>query len=691
MDSSAICDGTLTAAVCYSELFFTPSSVLHPMSTSSSSSARKQACQACRQRKKKCDGKLPSCSSCAKWESQCVYIRHSPTPKVVHTAGATSINPNSVDARAGLMHAEENVPPTSFSLAGNVSPAMADEQTSLWARDLGMNAAFHPPQMLQPSALTDELSSSHIGAASSPLNIDSPQWPVAMDMVSPSPGQTSAIAFSRPASVGKHGASLPNSISHIDPAFLVSSNPFQPLNVPDTPSTGSWSGSNDVVSPSSDQMMELVNIFFTRFHVFLPCLHQANFIESINKGHISMETCALPWAVLAVAAMSHPDITLQVHCSTWLNKAMELFDVSVSSQACPTQTLQAAVWIVFLEFVKADMTNMWVFLGKACRLAVLLGWNQVDSGRKNVSPFASPPSNLIEEEERRQAVWALYLMDRAVSCLCGWPLAIEDKQFLVNFPLEERSFQGRRILTLEQAKSEPFSLNASALLTPSSEDLTTRAPMRLIYKASVLLGRIMSHHNNLHPPPDRQRHADDFANLENLLTRFGIVAAQPSNDILQVPPQDLGRVVWLNILLQTCTILLYHPTAAAPPATSALGQNFASETPSFLRCLNAMRNTMTVIKETVNISLTALLNPFLVPNYFLCCRFLAIRWLERREAAVRNDIDIILMLFDRVAEVWGPLAAKYRTSILHDLGKSAEEAKQMRIGTGNYLGPECAT
>ena len=48
------------------------------------------------------------------------------------------------------------------------------------------------------------------------------------------------------------------------------------------------------------------------------------------------------------------------------------------------------------------------------------------------------------------------------------------------------------------------------------------------------------------------------------------------------------------------------------------------------------------------------------------------------------------MLLDRVADPWGPLAVKYRNSVLHDLGKDVDEARRMRVGTGSYLGPECA-
>lgn len=216
--------------------------------------------------------------------------------------------------------------------------------------------------------------------------------------------------------------------------------------------------------------------------------------------------------------------------------------------------------------------------------------------------------------------------------------------------------------------------------------------MRLIFKISVLLGRIIDHHNNLHPPPDQDQRAADFAYLENALARFCLAAPQPLSSTLQGFPPDLDRVIWLHFLLHICTVLLYHPTSTSSKPSDALARNASSpeDSPGFLRCLNAMRCTLRIIKEAANISVKSLLNPFLVPTYFLCSRFLAIGWLETKDKALRNDIDLILMLLDRVADPWGPLAAKYRSSVLHDLTKDVEAARRMRVGTGSYMSAGCA-
>jgi hypothetical protein len=234
-------------------------------------------------------------------------------------------------------------------------------------------------------------------------------------------------------------------------------------------------------------------------------------------------------------------------------------------------------------------------------------------------------------------------------------------------------------------------------------------PHSLILRASVLLGRIITHHNDLHSYRNPEQHAAVFSALENALTRFNLVLGNGYFSVLDVPLSTFNYDVWLNILVQQCTILLYHPTVSeADPAT---GQPSSSQTNGitsvqnstqdqsahphksalgFTRCINAMRNLTQIIKETASRSLNALLNPFLVPAYFLCCRFLTITWHESQVQSDREDIDSILILFDRVAGFWGPLAAKYRDSILHDLARCPNQAKRLRRGTGSYLSQECA-
>lgn len=240
-------------------------------------------------------------------------------------------------------------------------------------------------------------------------------------------------------------------------------------------------------------------------------------------------------------------------------------------------------------------------------------------------------------------------------------------------------------------QSETFTISLPDLLTPTTAgERYSRRPLTLILKTSVLLGRIINHHNELHPSAKHGAREPHFIDLENTLTRLYLVAPQSDNFSVTSSCFEFDFTIWLHFLLHTCTILLYHPTSKAD---GSLGQGHgrpsSEESSGFLRCVNATHSVLRMIKATANVSLQSLTNPFLMPTYFLCCRFLTIGWLETRDQALRNDIDLILLILDRVGEIHSGLARKYRTSILTDLNRSAEEARQMRVGTGSYLSHGC--
>ena len=199
-------------------------------------------------------------------------------------------------------------------------------------------------------------------------------------------------------------------------------------------------GDKIVQLPAHKQVLELFNIFFDRFHPLLPCLHERRFMDNLNHMDSSQQPSALVWAILATAAKSHTDTSIQGYYKAYLTQARIVFDEGVRSLKAPTENLQAAVWIIYQTFGTAEIPEMWVFLGKACRFASLLGFDRHDSTRAP-SPYSTPPRDLIEVEERRKTMWALFYLDKALSCLCGWALALNDSQFMVHFPIDDEIFQ----------------------------------------------------------------------------------------------------------------------------------------------------------------------------------------------------------------------------------------------------------
>ena len=218
--------------------------------------------------------------------------------------------------------------------------------------------------------------------------------------------------------------------------------------------------------------------------------------------------------------------------------------------------------------------------------------------------------------------------------------------------------------------------------------LSAKVSQNHILRASVLLGRIMTLHSHLYISRDRAEYMTEFEKLENAVSLFYFALSCNSHENREATSMEPSLTFWLNTMVQTCNVLLYHPVAFHPSLNER--NEGAGSTSGFPRCLNAARVILDVTKDTAKKSPDALVNPFLVTVYFLCCRFLSIAWYDDRNQSDRDDIDFVLLLVDVVGERWAPLAKKFRKGIMRDLGKNAEETRQMRVGTGCYLDVECA-
>ena len=198
---------------------------------------------------------------------------------------------------------------------------------------------------------------------------------------------------------------------------------------------------SDILIPSNQQIFELLEIFFSGYHLYLPCIHQKSFVDRV-KRRVSIDSDPLLLVILAVAAPAHSQYQIQALQDSWLARAKYLFDKDLNINILPTQSLQAAAWMIFCAYVSGDLTEAWFFLGKACRLAHFLGFDRVDCGRRErLISMAPQIRDAIELEERRKTIWVLFFLDRSLSCLAGFSLALDDRHFHVNFPIDDVQFQ----------------------------------------------------------------------------------------------------------------------------------------------------------------------------------------------------------------------------------------------------------
>ena len=198
--------------------------------------------------------------------------------------------------------------------------------------------------------------------------------------------------------------------------------------------------------PSHDTIVELVELFFDQIHPIIPCLYRKQILADIQPGGGLSKPQPLVFAVLALASLVHPTQAVQDRSAHWHAAAKRGFDTAVTRGNYSLNNVQASIYICMYCFVTAELSELWIFLGKGYRMSNPLGLHQIDSPRRGRFPgFLPHPKSEQDLEERRRAAWGLYVLDSFFSCSCGWPLAINDRDFCVNFPVDEDVFQSGEI------------------------------------------------------------------------------------------------------------------------------------------------------------------------------------------------------------------------------------------------------
>lgn len=86
------------------------------------------------------------------------------------------------------------------------------------------------------------------------------------------------------------------------------------------------------------------------------------------------------------------------------------------------------MWILTgsYEFRMIYFPRAWLSVGKATRLALMMGLNRLDGHGLDVKQSMLPPKDWTEREERRRTFWMAFCTDRYASIGTGWPMVIDE-------------------------------------------------------------------------------------------------------------------------------------------------------------------------------------------------------------------------------------------------------------------------
>ncbi|KAG0124843.1 hypothetical protein HOY82DRAFT_173303 [Tuber indicum] len=701
---------------------------------------RNQACLSCRSRKRKCDGGKPTCGACERLERKCQYSQNSPAAVTkIHSSSSASHqtqkasqplqqwapNATNEDSQALQIGApppradrSEHVPANTV-VASTVTSGVAVPNQNTFT-PINLESTSQPPMVNGNSGLRHEVTQSCDSSKNSKRPYDNAASNEAGNFAcqflqaSPFVGldAINIVPWGSPAGVGAWD-DRPKKNKSLSP---------QDIETPESTNSAVTLVNNDVGGvleelPSHDTIVELFELFFDQVHPIIPCLYRKQILADIQPGGSLSKPLPLVFAVLALASLIHPAPAVQDRSARWHAAAKRGFDAAVTRGNYSLDNVQASIYICMYCFVTAELSELWIFLGKGYRMSNPLGLHQIDSPRRGrFQGFLPHPKSEQDLEERRRAAWGLYVLDSFCSCSCGWPLAINDRDFCVNFPVDEDVFQSGEIEKMSHIVVEPFAHNLADLIGPTSASSPPRGPFHYLCKLAVLIGRIVSYHNSPIAPTDNT----DFESLETTLARFRLSLPRRYRSIVELSPSEVTHVTQLQILLHVCTILLYHPTVPVPtsPLSSSSdgqlhqhrGQSPGSSSihdlppaePAFTRCVSAVNNILSILRTHINspppcsptgslVVIDVLQNPFITPSLFLSARILAVRWLETgRDKGVRAKIELILGVFDRIKEVWPDVASKYRCLVLADMARDGNGLGGIRGGGSGFMGKECA-
>ncbi|KAF9934767.1 Transcriptional activator of fatty acid utilization [Linnemannia zychae] len=323
--------------------------------------------------------------------------------------------------------------------------------------------------------------------------------------------------------------------------------------------------------PPQDLADHLIDTYWDYVHPHLPILHKPLFMRQYkNADPEKRPPIVLLNAMFALSSRfsEHPEIVGMSDPEDfgieYFSRAKQLVDLDIDM---PRQaSIQALLLLVLYRFVSSRFggRGVWIMLGQATRMAQDLGMHR-DSSRWHLPP--------LETEIRKRLWWVCYLMDRWVSASFGRPIAIDDSDCDVEYPVAIwEDLDENEIPPGEN--SEKIKEESSFFLQYFVEHI------KLAKIIGMILRRIYSASTRTHGPAQI---SSTVAELDTMLTKWHLGLPQRLKYDHQAT--DLNR--WVGIIhssYYTALILLHRPYMIP---TSLTRSNLTDSMPSLNICISA--------------------------------------------------------------------------------------------------------
>ncbi|KAJ5138633.1 uncharacterized protein N7515_003481 [Penicillium bovifimosum] len=539
------------------------------------------ACIVCRRRKLRCDGRRPSCGTCSRLGHECAYdeVRKKSGPKRGYV--------KQLEARLAqvetLLKGQDSEPQ-------RISPSQPSDPT--------FTAPITDDSILSLPELSDLSGLGQLGGLGGDMN-SSFSAPTG-----PDPREPSQILYPPPRHATQGGS---------DPHWdLISLGLEEPL-------------------PPQDAIDELDAMFFEKIYPMMPIIHRPRYFAALNlASHMRPPICLRYIMWCHAASVSDKYFFLHSHFYERARKYAELDEMKGFGENI-VNLAHCQTWILIgtYEFRMIFFPRAWLSVGKAARLALMLGLNRLDGAGLDVKQSILPPKDWTEREERRRVFWGAFATDRYASIGTGWPILIDENDIMTNLPASEESF----------VKSKPQrTLRLNDIMT--GDHVATLDPFACVIVLTSLFGRNLIHIHR--PRPDDNDHDlnGEFWKRHRCHDNILLHIALSLPDHLRLPSgvSDVN-VIFANMSLHTSTICL-HQAAIFKAEKNKMSNQITTE--SKRRCLVAANQISSIMKMISHVDLTSL-NPFMSFCLYIAARVF-VQYLKSRpeDSSVHSSLQFLV-------------------------------------------------
>ncbi|KIW52422.1 hypothetical protein PV05_08058 [Exophiala xenobiotica] len=551
------------------------------------------ACILCRKRKLRCDGNKPSCGTCSRLNHHCEYSeeRKKSGPK-----------------RGYVKLLEQRLKQVENLLESRDTPAESTSQ------------------------------------ASRPSTIPAPEsYPSMASLDIPNLGTSGDTSMS----------------GMIDPTFtdpaLNGIQDFAGMNVSDDFSWEMIGLGLEEALPSRDVIDELNEIYFEKVHPSMPMIHKARFLSSMDLAPHMRPAVCLRYAMWTHACIITPKYSAYTeHFYARARKYAEADEMRGHGESMITIAhCQAWTLLGCHEFKLMYFPRAWMSIGRASRLALMMGLHRQDRVGLDVKQTLPPPRDWTDREERRRTFWMAYCQDRYASIGTGWPMVLDEQDILTNLPASDEAFH----------KGQPeTTLQLSDIL--KGDGTSSLSSFGAVILLSTLFGRNLTH---LHRPDEHENDHDlngafwkRHRALDNILLNTSL--SLPANLRLPAGISD-PNTVFVNMNLHTATICL-HQAAIFKADKNRLPAQISAE--SKRRCIVAADQITNTMKMISHMDM-ALMNPFLAFCLYVASRvFVQYLKARREDTAVKSSLHFLLAAM-HVLKTKNPLTESFLVQLDVDL------------------------